>query len=189
MLMFGLVFTWLAPWVGATDPRLTAAFDPTTRQITLTVQELAAAPHELQLVPANLAGIETSEDVDEPGALYLPVPEDAGAARRAAEAENLFFQKPGAADPRDDKGTAIWAYLFYEVYRITRDPAHLAAARRALGWCLRHQQHSDDPHVDGAILNANAMAYIRHRPLTILYSTTFFGLALLEELALPAAAK
>jgi hypothetical protein len=31
------------------------------------------------------------------------------------------------------------------------------------------------------------MAYVRRRPMTILYSTTFFGLALLEELALQGA--
>jgi len=95
------------------------------------------------------------------------------------------FQKPGATDPEDDKATAIWAYLFYDLYRVTHDPQHLAAGRRALGWCLRHQYRGEDPHLDGGIFNSNAMAYIRRRPMTILYSTTFFGLALLEELALP----
>jgi uncharacterized protein YyaL (SSP411 family) len=95
-----------------------------------------------------------------------------------------LFRKPGAADARDDKGTAIWAYLFYGVYRVTHDERHLAAARRALGWCLRHQYRGDDPHLDGGLLNTNSMAYVRRRPMTILYSTTFFGLALLEELKL-----
>ena len=94
------------------------------------------------------------------------------------------FHKPTAKDPQDDKATAIWAYLLYDFYHITHDERHLAAARAALGWCLRHQYHGDDPHLDGGILTVNAMAYIRRRPMTILYSTTFFGLALLEELAL-----
>ncbi len=95
------------------------------------------------------------------------------------------FKLAGATDPADDKATAIWAYLFYELYGISRDPLHLAAARRALGWCLRHQYHGEDVNLAGAIFNSNSMIYVRRRPMTILYSTTFFGLALLKELALP----
>jgi hypothetical protein len=95
-----------------------------------------------------------------------------------------LFKQAGPEDAADDKGTAIWAYLFYDLYKSTRDPEHLAAGRRALGWCLRQQYRGDDPNLDGAIFHSNAMAYVRRRPLTILYTTTFFGLALLEELAL-----
>jgi hypothetical protein len=95
-----------------------------------------------------------------------------------------LFNKPKPGDAIDDKGTAIWAYLFYDLYKSTKNPAHLAAGRRALGWCLRHQYRGDDPNLDGAILHANSMAYVRRRPMTILYTTTFFGHALLEELAL-----
>jgi hypothetical protein len=94
------------------------------------------------------------------------------------------FQKPSAKDPRDGKATAIWAYLLYDFYHLTHDERHLAAARAALGWCLRCQYHGDDANLEGGILSVNAMAYIRPRPMTILYTTTFFGLALLEELAL-----
>lgn len=96
----------------------------------------------------------------------------------------ILFKKPGPDDPRDDKGTAIWAYMFYLTYRETGDERHLAAARRAAGWCLRHQYRGEDPHLDGGILNTNSMAYVQRRAMTILYSTTFFGLALLEELKL-----
>jgi hypothetical protein len=95
-----------------------------------------------------------------------------------------LFKRPEPGDAIDDKGTAIWAYLFYDLYKSSKNPAHLAAGRRALGWCLRQQYRGDDPNLDGAILNTNSMAYVRRRPMTILYSTTFFGLALLEELAL-----
>jgi hypothetical protein len=49
---------------------------------------------------------------------------------------------------------------------------------------LRHQYRGDDPNLDGAILHANSMAYVRRWPMTILYTTTFFGQALMEELAL-----
>lgn len=95
-----------------------------------------------------------------------------------------LFHRPGADDPIDDKGTAIWAYLLYDLHRRTQSPEHLAAARRALGWCLRHQWRGDDPNLDGGILHPNNMAYVRRRPMTVLYTTTFFGLALLEELRL-----
>jgi hypothetical protein len=95
-----------------------------------------------------------------------------------------LFKKAASGDPVDDKGTAIWAYLFYDLYKSTKNPDHLAAGRRALGWCLRHQYRGKDPNLDGAILHENSMAYVRRRPMTILYTTTFFGQALLEELAL-----
>jgi uncharacterized protein YyaL (SSP411 family) len=95
-----------------------------------------------------------------------------------------LFHRPAAGDPIDDKGTAIWAYLFYDLHRITNDPVHLAAARRALGWCLRQQYRGEDPNLDGAIHHACSMAYVKRRQMTVLYTTTFFGLALLEELAL-----
>lgn len=95
-----------------------------------------------------------------------------------------LFKRAEPTDPIDDKGTAIWAYLFYDLHRLTRDPAHLAAARRALGWCLRQQYRGDDPNLDGAIYHPCNMAYVRRRAMTVLYTTTFFGHALLEELAL-----
>jgi hypothetical protein len=98
-----------------------------------------------------------------------------------------LFKKATAEDLTDDKGTAIWAYLFYDLYKSTRDPKHLEAGRKALGWCLRHQYRGNDANVDGGILHPNGMAYVRRRPMTILYTTTFFGLALLEELALASA--
>lgn len=97
-----------------------------------------------------------------------------------------LFKLAEPGDPIDDKGTAIWAYLFYDLYRISKNSAHLAAGRRALGWCLRAQYRGADEHLDGAIFHPNSMAYVRRRPMTILYSTTFFGLALLEERALSA---
>jgi hypothetical protein len=97
-----------------------------------------------------------------------------------------LFKRPEAGDAIDDKGTAIWAYLFYDLHRVTRDPQYLDVARRALGWCLRQQYRGDDPNLDGAIYHPCSMAYVRRRPMTVLYTTTFFGLALLQELELTA---
>lgn len=94
------------------------------------------------------------------------------------------FKPPGPGDPIDDKGIAIWAYLLHKLHRVTEDSRHLESARRALGWCLRHQYHGEDRHLDGAVVNTNSMAYVRRRPMTILYTNTFFALALLEELKL-----
>jgi hypothetical protein len=108
------------------------------------------------------------------------------ACQREDGAWTYGFKQPELADPIDDKGIAIWAYLFHELHRVTKDPRHLAAGRLALGWCLRHQYRGEDPHLDGAVVNTNSMAYVRRRPMTILYTNTFFALALLEELQLTA---
>lgn len=119
---------------------------------------------------------------------YLELADQLAERVRACQASDgswtYLFKQPADGDPIDDKGTAIWAYLFYELHRRTQNPEHLAAARRALGWCLRQQYRGDDPNLDGAIFHPNSMAYVRRRPMTILYTTTFFGQALLEELAL-----
>ncbi|MEO6004968.1 MAG: hypothetical protein ABIZ04_03930 [Opitutus sp.] len=122
-------------------------------------------------------------------ASYLELARQLAEKVMACQAEDgswtFLFHRPEPEDAIDDKATAIWAYLFYELYKTTRNSAHLDSARRALRWCLRHQDRSSDPNTAGAILYPNSMAYVRRRPLTILYTTTFFGHALLEELALP----
>jgi hypothetical protein len=96
----------------------------------------------------------------------------------------MDFRVPRPGDRVDDRAAAIWAYLLYAAHRETRDPSHLAAARRALGWCLRHQYAGEDPALRGAIPNLAQMTYVTRRPITILYTTTFCGLAALEELSL-----
>jgi hypothetical protein len=119
---------------------------------------------------------------------YLELARQLTARVLACQAEDgswaFLFEKPRAGEPRDDKGTAIWAYMLYQLYKKTGDAEHLAAARRAVGWCLRHQYRGEHAELDGGLLNTNSMAYVRRRPLTILYSTTFLGLALHEELSL-----
>lgn len=117
---------------------------------------------------------------------YLALARELAAKVMASQREDgswsYVFTPPSLDEPADDKGTAIWAYCFYVLHDATRDPAHLAAARAALAWCLRQQYRGEDDRLDGGLLHENGMAYVKRRPMTILYSTTFFGLALLEEL-------
>ena len=92
-------------------------------------------------------------------------------------------------DPAEisEKGTALWSLLLYKLYRHTQDPVYLAAARRALGWCLDHQYTGPDPLAQGALVGISRQSGVVYRPwfrLACSYTSGFFGLAVLEELAL-----
>ena len=121
-------------------------------------------------------------------AKYLELARELAQRVMACQADDgawtVQFRRPVAGDQIDDRGTALWAYYFYKVYRITGKAEFLEAARRALGWCLLHQVRSNDSHLDGALVNTRSMGYIQRRPMTILDTNTFFALALLEELKL-----
>lgn len=95
------------------------------------------------------------------------------------------FHPPADGDRINDRAIAMGAWMFYELYRLGGDDAHLATARRALTWCLRHQDFGDNPDLFGAIPNETPMAHLAPRQMTILYTTQFFGLALLAELDQP----
>ena len=117
-------------------------------------------------------------------ALAMALAERILAVQSASGAWAYLFEAAAENGPFDDKGTAIWAYYLYRLYGHTNDERHLDGARKALSWCLQRQYRGPHPRLDGGLLHENTMAYVRRRPLTILYSTTFFGLALLEELRL-----
>jgi uncharacterized protein YyaL (SSP411 family) len=92
----------------------------------------------------------------------------------------------------EEKATALWSLLFYRLHGHTRDPAHLAAARRALGWCLDNQSDGPDADGHGGIPGLNWQSGVTYRawfPLACSYTSAFFGLAVLEELKLQSAGR
>jgi hypothetical protein len=94
-------------------------------------------------------------------------------------------------DPEEisEKGTALWSLLLYKLYRHTEDPTHLSAARKALTWCLEHQYAGPDPLAQGGLVGVSRQSGVVYRPwfrLACSYASGFFGLAVLEELALQA---
>lgn len=101
------------------------------------------------------------------------------------------FDEPVEAWGIDTKGTALWCWLFYKLHRETADPRHLTAARRALGWLLEQQYFGDDAFARGGHIEVSPHSAVGPRPwfrVTAGYGGAFFGLALLEELRVQAAA-
>lgn len=95
------------------------------------------------------------------------------------------FDQPAEVWGIGMKGTALWCWLFYKLHEQTGDPRQLAAARRALGWLLDHQDFGDDPRARGGLAAVSPHSAVGIRPwfrVTSTYGTAFFGLALLEEL-------
>lgn len=86
-----------------------------------------------------------------------------------------------------EKATALWSLHFYRLYRHTGDPRHLAAARRALTWCVDHQYFGSDPDARGSLVGvgpASAVGYRQWFRVSCTYSSAFFGAAIMEELQL-----
>jgi hypothetical protein len=88
-----------------------------------------------------------------------------------------------------EKGTALWALLFYRLYHSTGEAHHLATARKALGWCLANQYRGPDPQAHGGIVGRTEHSAVGagHRaffPITCAYTTSFAALATIEELKL-----
>lgn len=88
-----------------------------------------------------------------------------------------------------EKGTALWALLFYRLYHATGEARHLASARQALGWCLVNQYRGPDPQAHGGIVGQTEHSAVGagHRaffPVTCAYTTAFFALATIEEMKL-----
>ena len=84
-----------------------------------------------------------------------------------------------------EKGTALWSLLFYRLYDISGDPRHLETARKALTWCMDNQYTGEDSDAYGSLVginHASGVTYRRWFPLSCIYTSGFFGLAVLEEL-------
>lgn len=86
-----------------------------------------------------------------------------------------------------EKGTSLWSYLFYRLYKYTDNPEYLVVARKALTWCLDNQYDGHDPLAHGGLVGITRQSAIGYRswfPMQCLYASGFFGLAVLEELTI-----
>ncbi|MEO6245696.1 MAG: glycoside hydrolase family 88 protein, partial [Opitutaceae bacterium] len=114
------------------------------------------------------------------------------AAQHSDGSWSYAFDQPAAAVGLSEKGTALWSLLFYRLHALTRDPAHLRAARRALTWCLENQYTGPDREGHGGIIGITFQSGVTYRawfPLACSYTSAFFGLAALEELKFLSAPK
>lgn len=88
------------------------------------------------------------------------------------------------------KGTALWCWLLYRLHAATGNPAHLAAARRALTWLVENQDWSADRQARGGVVAVSWHSAVGYRPfyrVTCSYGAAYFGLAIMEELDLQSA--
>jgi hypothetical protein len=106
-------------------------------------------------------------------------------AQDESGAWGLLIDRPLGKTEVSAKGTALWSMLLYRLHTLTDDPRHLAAARRALGWLLDNQYLGPDPDGDGGVISCSAFSGVNYRrwyKLSCAYTSSFFGLAALEEL-------
>jgi hypothetical protein len=86
-----------------------------------------------------------------------------------------------------EKGTALWSLLFYQLYNATGKPDYLQTARKALTWCLENQYTGPDLEAIGGLVGTTPASMVGIRqyfPASCAYTTGFFGMAILEELAI-----
>lgn len=94
------------------------------------------------------------------------------------------FKGPQPAGGDADKGTAMWCVLLYRLHAAAGEAKHLAAARKALTWLKNAQYRGANVHSLGGIVSASEEAGITYRmfyPMCCHYTSSFFGLALLED--------
>ena len=106
------------------------------------------------------------------------------AFQRDDGAWSFRFTGPKPAGGDADKGTAVWCVLLYQLYAETSDPRHLASARRAMKWLENNQYKGPNIHALGGVVSASGEAGITYRmyfPMCCHYTSSFFGLALLED--------
>jgi hypothetical protein len=86
-----------------------------------------------------------------------------------------------------EKGTALWSYLFYELYKYTKEDIYLQVGRKALIWCMNNQYDGSDPNAYGSIVGQNPQSGVGYRSwfnVSCTYTSAFMGMAILEELSL-----
>ncbi|TDG00299.1 hypothetical protein [Paenibacillus piri] len=96
---------------------------------------------------------------------------------------NQSLEAAGAGE----KATSLWSLLLYRLFRFTNDKRHLEAARKALQWCLTNVYEGGDREGLGGIIGCTVQSGVVYRQwyrLSNVYTSGFFGLAILEELKL-----
>jgi hypothetical protein len=97
------------------------------------------------------------------------------------------YDRPVAETGIGEKGTALWSYLFYELYKASNDKTYLDVARKALIWCMNEQYDGPDPEAYGSIVGRNPQSGVGYRSwfnVSCTYTSAFMGMAILEELLL-----
>jgi hypothetical protein len=99
----------------------------------------------------------------------------------------LVINKPIEETEISVKGTSLWSMLLYQLHAATGEEKYLIAGRKALGWLLAQQYRGDDSDGYGGLISCSAFSGVDYRrwfKLSCSYSSSFFGLAVLQELAL-----
>lgn len=104
--------------------------------------------------------------------------------------DGSWWYRFSEADPVNgiaEKGTAVWAVMFYRLYKMTGDAAYLETAGKALSWLIGNQYRGADRDGRGGVPVAGPMSGVSYRPffrMACQYTAGFLGLALIEELGL-----
>lgn len=99
----------------------------------------------------------------------------------------FIFNEPAEVYGIAEKGTALWSLLLFMLHEETNDERHLAAARKALKWCMDNQYIGSNPHAYGGIISPSgesAVTYRSYYNVCCQYTSSFVGLAILKNLKL-----
>ncbi|MHC4435024.1 MAG: prenyltransferase/squalene oxidase repeat-containing protein, partial [Planctomycetota bacterium] len=100
---------------------------------------------------------------------------------------SVRWDRPAEEVGVTDKGTALWALLFFRFYKTTKNKKYLKAATKALEWCMDNQYFGDDTVARGGIVGRSWPSGIIYRywfDMITTYTMAFFGNALVEALSL-----
>jgi rhamnogalacturonyl hydrolase YesR len=160
------------------------------RLLVLETREIRPAEYHTRGVGWAMEGLLASHRMDPKGP-YLELAERMAAqvlnGQRSEGYWTFYFNRPKEAVGTTQKGTAIWSYLLYRLYSHTGKEKYLSAARKALRWCLDQQYFGEDREAWGSIPDANPQSGVGYRKwfrLSCLYTSGFFGMAIVEELKL-----
>jgi uncharacterized protein YyaL (SSP411 family) len=157
---------------------------------TLATGKIGKGGHHTRGMGWAMEGLLASHRMDPEGP-YLELAERMAAqlltGQRPEGYWTFYFNRPKEEVGTTQKGTAIWSYLLYRLHAHTGREEYLSAARKALLWCLDQQYFGEDAEAWGSIPDSNPQSGVGYRKwfnMSCLYTSGFFGLALVEELRL-----